>query len=117
VTEHLGERERGAERNAAAVEALGERIEHPVAPAGEVEVVAEAAQQRLKGVAVRVDGPGQERLAVEHDVAGLDAVDWPNRRDPAVGERDRPSRREAALGQDEVGNEPRAHSGASHIRW
>ena len=45
VAQHLGEREGGAERDALAVEPLGERIEHAVAPAREVEVVAEPAQQ------------------------------------------------------------------------
>jgi len=45
VAQHLGEGEGGAERDALAVEPLGERIEHAVAPAREVEVVAEPAQQ------------------------------------------------------------------------
>src|SRR2546430_7706056 len=48
VEQHLGEREGGAERDPRAVELLRERIEHPVAPAHEVEVVAEASQERLR---------------------------------------------------------------------
>ena len=58
VQEHLGERERGADVDPIAIEARGEGIEHAVAPLHEVEVITEAAQQRLKGVAMRVDGAG-----------------------------------------------------------
>ena len=113
VPEHLGERERGAERDPAAVEPLGERVEHPLTPAGEVEVVAQPAQERLERVAMGVDGTGQERLAVERDVVGLGTPDRLERGDPALRERHRPARHEAASGQDQVGDESQGHSGAS----
>ena len=113
VPEHLGERERRAQRDPVAVEPLRERVEHAIAPAREVEVVTEAAQQRLEGVAVCVDGAGQERLARERDVAGLAAADRLDRGDTASGQGHRLPRREAAFGQDQVWDEPQGHSGAS----
>ena len=90
------------------------RVEHAVAPGHEVEVVAEAAQERLKRVAVRVDGAGQERLAGQAlDVRG--AAAGRRRRadvgDPAVGDGDRAPALEAAVDQDEVGSQAR-HRGA-----
>src|SRR6267143_5441973 len=113
VPEHLGERERRAERDPAPVESLGERIQHAIPPAREVEVVTETAQERLEGVAVGVDGAGQERFARERDVAGLAPAGGLDRGDPAAGQGDRLPRRPAALRQDQVGDESRAHSGAS----
>jgi hypothetical protein len=59
---------------------------------------------------MRVDGSGQERLAGQHDVAGLGSADLLDHGDAACRERDRVSRRPAVIGQDEIGDESQGRS-------
>src|SRR4029450_6110707 len=70
VQQHLREGEGGAEVNALAVEARGERVEYPIPPGHEIEVVSEPAQERLEGVAMDIDRTGKEELAGETKSAG-----------------------------------------------
>jgi hypothetical protein len=102
VEQHLGEGELRAERDAGAVEPFGVRIERAVAPAHEVEIVAEPAQQRLERVTVRVHGARQQRLAPEPEVAGLARIDRLDAGHAAVGDRDRATRLPAGRREDEI---------------
>ena len=101
--EHLlGERELGAERDRAAVQALGERMQHPVAPTHEIEVVAEPTQERLERVAVSVDHPRHQRPAGQADVARLCGTHVVHGSDPAIGARDSAPVLPSRLGQNEI---------------
>src|SRR5215468_595308 len=83
VQEHLREGEGGPEVDALAVEACRVRVEDAIAPRHEVEVVAEPAEQRLEGVAVRVHRAGQEeRAGKASGSAGIRA--WGERGDAPV---------------------------------
>ena len=111
VQEHLCKREGGAERDRGAVEPLRERIEHAVAPAHEVEVVTEATQERLEGMAVGVDRTEQERLAREHHVARPVAVHVLDRGDAATLDHHHATRLPARVREDEVRDEPHGSGG------
>src|SRR6266849_10922671 len=104
MEEHLGEGKGRAEIDAVAVEPRRIGVEHAVAPRHEVEVVAEPAQERLEGVAVRVDGAGGEGLAGESHDARL-ALDRCGGSDPSVRDIEGKIRLEAAAGVDEIWKE------------
>src|SRR5262249_46056450 len=70
VEEHLAEREERADMHAVGVEARRVAVERAVAPFEEREVVAEAAEERLERVVVRVDRAGEERAPAPVDDAG-----------------------------------------------
>jgi hypothetical protein len=120
VDEHLGEGEGGAEIDPLAVEPRREGIEHAVAPAHEVHVVAEPAQQRLEGMAMGIDGAGQQRAPGEADeVVGEGGIapggrEGDDTRDPAVRDLDGAAGLEARVHQDEVGSE--SHAAAILVR-
>ncbi len=115
--QHLGEGEGGAERDPLTVQPLGKGVEHAIAPAGEVEVVAETAQERLEGVAVRVDRPRHQRPAGKPDVVRGGAVKGLDRHDPAAVERHRSARSPSRLGQDQIRDESHVVIPGRSIRW
>ena len=109
-----------AQVDAVAVEAGRVRVEHAVAPGHEVEVVAEAAQQRLKGVAMRVDRAGQQGLAGqahEASAGGVARTPAGTGRRPRSGRprwRSRGRRSKRPSIEYQVGGQP--HHGESAIR-
>ncbi len=111
VAQHLGESERRAQCDAVAIESLREGIEHAVAPAHEIEVVAEPAQQRLEGVAVGVHRPRQQCLAPKPHIAGLDGTRRADERDPAIGDRNRAVGHPTVGREGEVRQEPHVRTG------
>ena len=104
VQQHLREGEGGAEVNALAVEARGERVEYPIAPGHEIEVVSEPTQERLEGVAMDVDRAGEEEPAGETKCAGA-VSGRRDVRDAPVGHVHGEPRLDAAAGIDEIGEE------------